>query len=83
MKKTSNVSYSQSQVWAQATTTEAGGSAGWLSARNWLDGIYGETKTKISYPVFQGITYSMNYISVSDAYNMARTLTDKKYLQIK
>ena len=46
------------------------------SARNWLDGIYGSTSTKIKYPVFQGTTYSMNYINHNDAFNISRALTD-------
>ena len=47
-----------------------------IGARNWLDGIYGETETKISYPVFQGTTYSMNYITTNDAYNISKALTN-------
>ena len=45
-------------------------------ARNWLDGIYGETKMAIKYPTFQPITYSMNYISINDSYQLCRHLTD-------
>ncbi len=74
-KKTS-VSYTNNQngqVYIQAT--ESGSSDKWDTARNWLDGIYGTTDTKISYPVFQGSTYAMNYISIGDAYNVSRTLT--------
>ena len=46
-------------------------------ARNWLDGIYGGKETKISYPVFQPLTYSMNYISESDSYNICRILNEE------
>ena len=45
-------------------------------ARNWLDGIYGETETSIKYPTFQGLTYSMNYIDLEDVYNISRVLTE-------
>ena len=45
-------------------------------ARNWLDGIYGETSTKISYPVFQPLTYSMNYINVNDTYNICKAMNE-------
>ena len=47
-----------------------------LLARNWLDGIYGEIETKISYPVFQPLTYSMNYINVNDTYNICKSLNE-------
>ena len=47
------------------------------NARNWLDGIYGVTTTSIKYPVFQPLTYSMNYINHNDAYNIARALTEE------
>ena len=47
-----------------------------MDARNWLDGIYGSTTTSIKYPTFQGTTYAMNYINHSDAYKIARALTD-------
>ena len=45
-------------------------------SRNWLDGIYGENTTSIKYPVFQPITYSMNYINISEASQISRLLTD-------
>ena len=44
--------------------------------RNWLDGVYGETETKISYPVFQPLTYSMNYIGHNDSFNICRVLNE-------
>ena len=47
------------------------------TARNWLDGVYGETPTKISYPVFQPLTYSMNYINNNDVYNLCRVLNEQ------
>ncbi len=76
-KKASNVSYTtpDGQVYIQSTENPTGRD-GWVSARNWLDGIYGETLTKISYPVFQGTTYAMNYITINDSYNIVRALTD-------
>ena len=58
------------------------------TARNWLDGEYSIKKgenlyewknkkqTKIKYPTFQGLTYSMNYINHSDAFSISRALTD-------
>ena len=73
----SNVTYSQNTGWAAnveaGTSNENGGTT--LDARNWLDGIYGKTSTKISYPTFQGVTYSMNYININDAYNISKELT--------
>ena len=38
--------------------------------------VYGETETKISYPVFQPLTYSMNYINQNDAYNICKAMTE-------
>ena len=73
--KASSVSYSQSISYVRAI--ERGKSTdGEEPARNWLDGIYGSTKTAIKYPTFQGTTYSMNYISHNDAYNIAKAMTE-------
>ena len=73
--KSSSVNYSQSQVWTyrteRGTDTEDN-----QDARNWLDGIYGPTKTSIKYPTFQGVTYAMNYINHNDAFNIAKVLNE-------
>ena len=71
--KASSTSYSQSKVWTYRTErgTEDDNSE---DARNWLDGIYGTTKTSIKYPTFQGVTYAMNYINHNDAFNIAKVL---------
>ncbi len=78
--KASSVNYSQSTVWAAnievkgenpSATTD-----GTLSARNWLDGVYGSTITSIKYPTFQGTTYSMNYINHSDAYSISKAMNE-------
>ena len=72
----SNCKYSQSMSMVKAI--EAGTEENSeQSARNWLDGIYAENETSIKYPVFQGTTYSMNYINVNDAYNLSRELTSE------
>jgi len=72
----STVNYTQTQVNAPAieTGTENGG---WIAARNHVDGEYGTLTTAIKYPTFQGSSYSMNYISVSDAFDISRALTGK------
>ena len=73
--KASSVNYSQSDSWTayiEAGTKDNSSQP----ARNWLDGIYGSTRTAIKYPTFQPITYSMNYINANDAYNVSRTLTE-------
>ena len=73
----SSVSYTQIDSWVE--TVESGEEALSLqTARNWLDGIYGETPTKISYPVFQPLTYSMNYINHNDAYNICRAMNERE-----
>ncbi len=75
--KASSVNYSQNNAWIRSielhgdiTTGDGNG-----DARNWLDGIYGRT-TAIKYPVFQPTTYSMNYININDAYNIAKALNE-------
>ena len=73
--KKSSQTYSQDTAWVRAV--EAGTTSdSTQSARNWLDGIYNETPTKISYPVFQPLTYSMNYINVNDAYNISKAMNE-------
>jgi hypothetical protein len=49
------------------TMTYAGGTTKY----SWVDGV-----EYIKYPVFQGLTYSMNYITTSDAYSISRKLTE-------
>ena len=74
--KASSISYSQSIVNVRAI--EAGTDSDSIQvARNWLDGIYGSTKTAIKYPTFQPITYSMNYINHNDAFNIAKAMTEQ------
>ena len=73
--KSSSVTYEQSTVWTwsgEAGTTEDSSQP----ARNWLDGVYGSTKTAIKYPTFQGLRYSMNYINNSNAFGISRALTE-------
>ena len=74
-------SVKSSQSYTQNTSYVAAIEAGsnnneTIAARNWLDGIYEETETKISYPVFQPLTYSMNYINMNDAYNICRAMNE-------
>ena len=74
----SSVSYTQEQSWVlpveskESTTT-------WQIARNYLDGEYGEdyAKIKISYPVFKGNNYAMNYITVGECYSLAKVLNEE------
>lgn len=76
--KESLVKYSQSDAWVpdveSGETHDGGGTS--YTARNWLDGVYDYTTTNIKYPVFQGLTYSMNYINVNDAFNISKALTE-------
>ena len=72
--KSSSVNYSQDTVWVY--DIENGGKGGYGPARNWLDGIYGKNITAIKYPTFQPVTYAMNYINVSDRYDISRVLTE-------
>ena len=73
--KASSVSYSQSTSYVK--TVESGKDAdGSELARNWLDGIYGTTKTAIKYPTFQGKTYGLNYINYNDSFELAKKMTE-------
>ena len=73
----SGVNYTLTTAWVPdvetgETTTNNGANK---PARNWLDGEYGSTTTSIKYPVFQPVTYTMNYITHNDAYNIAKALS--------
>ena len=82
----SNVNYTQNT--AVVSSIEAGTDAdSGQTARNWLDGEYSVkngtiyewkngTQTAIKYPVFQPLTYSMNYINNNDTYLLSKSLTD-------
>ena len=72
----SSVNYTQEDGKAWVGKTEAGTTSdSTQDTRNWLDGLYGTKTTSIKYPTFQPVTYSMNYIDVSDANNISRALT--------
>ena len=79
--KESSVVYTLANVWAQkqevqGVNPDATGD-GSIPARNWLDGVYEVNKEKIKYPTFQGSSYSMNYITINDANNISRALTEE------
>ena len=84
--KASNVNYTQKTNWVPMVENEAG-KDGIQPARNWLDGVYAVQngseyewkngkETAIKYPVFQGSTYSMNYINNNEAFKISKALTD-------
>ena len=73
--KASSTSYSQTQVWTPAIENGTDADRN-VSARNWLDGVYGETQTAIKYPTFQGNSYSMNYINLNDANNVSKAMNE-------
>ena len=78
--KESSVVYTSANVYAptievQGVNTDATGD-GSIQARNWLDGVYEVNKEKIKYPTFQGSSYAMNYITINDANNISRALTE-------
>ena len=88
----STVKYTQGSVWAayaESKVTEqtskndkgedvttTGKFDGSIKARNWLDGEYGNTETKISYPSFQGTSYSMNYVNHKEAFALCSVLNE-------
>ncbi len=72
--KKSSQNYTIGESWVRAIETGTEDST--QDARNWLDGIYGDNLPKISYPVFQPLTYSMNYIDVNDAYNICKVMNE-------
>ena len=69
--KSSNVNYT-----AKTVIESLDGKQSMKPAKNWLNGEFGNTTTSIKYPVFQPKTYSMNYNTINDAYNISRALTD-------
>ena len=71
----STVSYTQTDALVRAVETGTSTDST-QAARNWLDGIYGSNLSKISYPVFQPLTYSMNYINHNDAYNICKIMNE-------
>ena len=77
--KASSINYEDkysNRVYVLAVENPAG-STDWITGRrNWLDGIYGTETTAIKYPTFQPLTYSMNYISISDSFKISRALTE-------
>ena len=88
----STVKYTQGSVWAAyaeskvtertstndkgENVTTTGKFADSIKARNWLDGEYGRTETKISYPAFQGTSYSMNYVNHKEAFALCSVLNE-------
>ena len=78
--KESSVVYTSENMYAptievQGVKPEATAN-GNIPARNWLDGVYEANKEKIKYPTFQGSSYSMNYITINDANNISKALTE-------
>ena len=79
--KESSVVYTSANVWAPVIEAQ-GVNLGIaeqtnIPARNWLDGVYEANKEKIKYPTFQGSSYAMNYITINDANNISRALTEE------
>ena len=78
----SGLYYSQTTVWAPKAVKQTEDSTatdeGIVKARNYVDGVYGSTKTSIKYPTFQGSSYSMNYINHNDAFLLAQSMTGLK-----
>ena len=71
----SSVNYTEDEAWVPAI--ESGNTVdSYCPSRNYLDGEYGHTTTAIKYPVFQPVTYTMNYITNSDAYNISKALSE-------
>lgn len=85
----SNVNYTAGV--AKLAKNENNGVEGFNTTRNYIDGIYGENisgnledldgymarEVKISYPVFKGANYAMNYISINDAYMLCKSLANE------
>ena len=73
--------YTSDKVWSSIIERKGENSEqkeeGYIPARNWLDGVYEANKEKIKYPTFQGSSYVMNYITVNDANNISRVLTEE------
>ena len=77
--KSSSVIYedkNSNSVYTPAIENGTGYDAYVTGRRNWLDGIYESATTNIKYPTFQPLTYSMNYISISDSFKISKALTE-------
>ena len=46
------------------------------TGKDWLNGSH-STTTSVKYPTFRPITYSMNYNTINDEYNISRALTEE------
>ena len=84
--KASSINYTDKTAWVGASELGTKQSA-MAAARNWLDGEYAVKngvnyewkegkETTIKYPTFQGLTYSMNLISTSDAFDISKALVE-------
>jgi competence protein ComGC len=73
--KNSSVAYTASTAWVASADRNNQGD-GNDTARNYYNPTGYTLGEKIKYPVFQGLTYSMNYISENDAFNISRVLTE-------
>ena len=76
--KRSSISFTQDQVYI-ASVENGGSGDSWATARNYLDGTYGSNyaNIKISYPVFKGNNYAMNYMTVGENYSLSRVLNEE------
>lgn len=72
----SSIKYTQSVIWTGSVENGSGYDNN-LTARNWLDGVYGENVINISFPIFQGAVYSMNNISFGATFAICRVLTEE------
>ena len=81
-KVSSGIYYSETLGWSpkavKQTEDPTATGEGFTQARNYVDGVYGSTKTSIKYPTFQGSSYSMNYINHNDAFLLAKNMTGKR-----
>ena len=75
----SGINYSQTTVWTLAEVKKKEDSTatgeGYVSARNYVDGVYGSTPTSIKYPTFQGSSNSIIYINHNDAFLLSKRLS--------
>jgi hypothetical protein len=73
--KDSSVAYTASKVYV-ASVDRGGEGIAADTARNYYSPTESTQGKAIKYPVFQGLTYSVNYITTNDAYNISRALTE-------
>ena len=72
----SSIKYTQEEVYISQIESGTSSVITLATARNYIDGEYGSNFPNISYPVFKGNNYAMNYITIGECYSLSRVLNE-------